>query len=353
MCGFDPKHHIFHVNHLRRSNLTIIDNVRKQYWDLLIKIKKFRADLDVKNELTEESVFKSVKMLDYANKELIAIESSIDLTTKRSEIFNKLRVLSLSDFGLFLLSIPNPDFPKLSNLLPRMATDEVQMNWTGCSGLSLLTQTLDFVRSVSYNFTKLTGRTLQNTNILDFGCGYGRITRLMYYFTNEDQIYAMDPGDESLETCRSDGLTKNFLLSEYLPTTLPVTNTKFDLIFAFSVFTHLSNRATLACLNTLADYIKPGGVIVITIRPVEYWDIDPNATKLGLSEQQKSIHNSQGFSFLPQDWSPIVDEDITFGDTSMTFEWLKNSFPNLHIVGQDRSLSDPYQIYVFIQKQLD
>jgi SAM-dependent methyltransferase len=293
--------------------------------------------------IPEEIKETKVPLLDFVSRELERIEKSADGST-RSDIFKKLRALSLSDFGLFMLSIPNSNFPKLSALLPRMANQQVQKSWTGASGVELLTQTIDFVRSLSYNFARATGRTLDDANILDFGCGYGRITRLMYYFTNEDQVYGVDPWDKSIEICRADGLTKNFLLSEYLPSTLPVPSNYFDLIFAFSVFTHLSERATFACLNTMSDYLKPNGLIAITIRPIEYWNVEQKA------DPQKQRHHQQGFSFLPHD-RPPVDGGVTYGDTSMSLDWLRHSFQKLKIVGVDRSLSDAYQIYVFLRKQ--
>ncbi|GHU35099.1 hypothetical protein AGMMS50256_29730 [Betaproteobacteria bacterium] len=220
-------------------------------------------------------------MLSYIRNEIVFIEKSINEQTTRMEIFERCRILGLTDFGLLILGMPNPEFPKISKILPRMASEEVQKSWTGSSGSTLLAQTLDFVRSLSYNYTKYTGNTLEARKILDFGCGYGRIARLMYYFTSEDNFHAMDPWDKSLEICNQDGLTKNFLLSDYLPLTLPAEEKSFDLIFAFSVFTHLSERAIRTNLNTISKYIKPDGLIVITIRPVEYWDIDAHAIKGG------------------------------------------------------------------------
>lgn len=291
------------------------------------------------------------KMLEYVTSELNKIEHSISAVHSRSDVFKQMRRLSLSDFGGVLLSIPNPDYPKISSLLPKMATDDIQKSWTGSAGLTLLTQSVDFVRALIYNFTKLTGRSLENSKILDFGCGYGRITRLMYYFSDEDNVFGVDPWDQSIDICRADGLRKNFHVSDYLPSHLPTTETQFDLIFAFSVFTHLSQRATETCLHTLADYIKPDGIIAITLRPVEYWDIDIEARKLNVVEHQKTIHRKEGFSFLPHNRSS-VDGDITYGDTSLTTEWLEQSFPYLRLVGMDRSLSDPYQIYIFLQKKV-
>lgn len=288
-------------------------------------------------------------MLRYINSKLQEIEASITLNTPRDLVFSKLRKLGLSDFGELLINIPNPEFPTLSTCLPKMASNEVQDSWTGTSGISLLIQTIDFVRSLSYNFTQITGSTLNGKKILDYGCGYGRISRLMYYFTNEDNVYAVDPWDKSIELCHTHGLRNNYFLSDYLPKKLPF-DEKFDLIFAFSVFTHLSEKATKINLATMSNYVKRGGLIVITIRPIEYWDIDKYANEKGLTGQLKFNHVNLGFSFLPHN-RPAIDGDITYGDTSMTLQWIQDNFHHLEVVGIDRSLSDPYQLYVFMKTQ--
>jgi SAM-dependent methyltransferase len=304
----------------------------------------------------------SKQLLEYELEDLRVIEGSITKSTTRDEAYEKLRTLALSDFGMVLFSIPNLDFPKLSALLPQMASKEVQMHWTGGSDISLLQQTVDFVRSVSYNFAKATKRTLEGAKILDFGCGYGRITRLMYYFTNEDRVYGVDPWDKSIEMCHANGLTKNFLLSEYLPSELPIPSFDFDLVFAFSVFTHLSEKAALTCLNTLTNYLKPSGVIAFTIRPVDFW----TGSSPDVRERQRELHSKQGFAFLPHRTqaapgagfeagvavsTPSVDGDSIFGEASISIDWIRKSFPKLKILGLDRSVSDPLQLCIFLQKQ--
>ena len=113
-------------------------------------------------------------------------------------VLASLRKLSLDDFGLLLLSMPNPDYPNLSKVLPRMASDEVQQNWTGACGQPLLQQSLDFVRSVRTEFTGAKGKPLEDAKILDYGCGYGRLLRLMMRFASVDNLVGCDPWDESI-----------------------------------------------------------------------------------------------------------------------------------------------------------
>src|SRR5207302_6424763 len=142
-----------------------------------------------------------------------------------------------------------------------------------------------------------------------------RIARLMYRFTRENRVFGVDPWDKAIAICNETGLRMNYFVSDYLPQSLPVGPVKFDLIYAFSVFTHLSERATVCSMKTLRDYISDGGVLVITIRPVEYWQHDPH-TSVAQKADLRKRHASTGFAFQPHMREP-VDGDITYGDTSM------------------------------------
>src|SRR4029077_744564 len=68
-----------------------------------------------------------------------------------------------------------------------------------------------------------------------------------------------------------------------------------DLIYAFSVFTHLSERAAIMALTTLRRYVARGGLFVITIRPKEYWDQLDRVARAG--SQQHREPQSTGMSW--------------------------------------------------------
>jgi 2-polyprenyl-3-methyl-5-hydroxy-6-metoxy-1,4-benzoquinol methylase len=121
-----------------------------------------------------------------------------------------------------------------------------------------------------FSYTTLTNSDISMAKVLDFVCGWGRLIRLLYKLTSVDNIYGVDPWDRSIEICTNDGVKGNLALSEYVPETLPF-DEQFDLIFAFSVFTHLSEKTTYKVLSTLRNYISKDGLLVITIRPREHW----------------------------------------------------------------------------------
>ena len=257
-----------------------------------------------------------------------------------------LRRLPFDDFGHLLISLPLSEYPAISAVLPSMASAEVQRAWTGNDGLTLLKQTNTFVRMVAQNFVMLRGGSLDDIRILDFGCGYGRILRSMLYFSDPERLHGCDPWDEAIRLCRESRVMARVALSEYLPARLPFDG-RFDLIYAFSVFTHLSARATRCCLETLQRYIDVGGLIVITVRPIEYWCADskiPDCEREGLI----AAHRNYGFAFRPHDRAP-VDGDITYGDTSMTADYIGNVMPGLAVRRIEHALDDPYQLTIFLE----
>ncbi len=220
-----------------------------------------------------------------------------------------------------------------------MASEEVQRSWTGNYGVALLNQTTAFVRALSNNYVGVARRYLDGATVLDFGCGYGRIARLLYYFIDEN-FFGVDPWDQAIELCKESGLSTNFGVSDYLPTFLPVGATKFDLVYAFSVFTHLSHRAMTMSLDTIRKYMANDGLLAITIRPVEYWEHDP----LTSPEQKDALafrHREEGFAFNPHNREPI-DGDVTYGDSSMSLDWVTATFPEWTIKATDRCVMDPF-----------
>jgi SAM-dependent methyltransferase len=248
-----------------------------------------------------------------------------------------------------LIRLPHPEYPALSRLLPAMASEETQMHWTGAHGLSLLSQSLSFVRIVSNMYGLLTGRSLEDGRILDFGCGYGRIIRLMYHFTEPHNIHGVDPYQPSIDLCRECGLPGNFHLSDYLPASLPFSVGDFDLIYAFSVYTHLSMRATRQTLSVLRRYISDRGLLVITIRPKEIWSVlaGNDGSPETVAERQRK-HRTEGFVFDPQQPGHEVDGDIVYGDTSISLEWLEHEIPGWKIRAHVLSPDDPMQSVVFL-----
>ena len=252
-----------------------------------------------------------------------------------------LQSLSLGDFA-WLLMAPPPQYSAMISMLPRMARKDVQLEWTGDHGPTLLFESLLFVKGIEAAFPRLLGRPLRDATMLDFGCGWGRLIRLMLWFSHPNRIYGVDPWGRSLQVCAEDRVPGNLAQSDWIPDSLPFDDLQFDLVYAFSVFTHLSERTMMAAQRAIRQRIKPDGLFVITIRPVEYWGAQPKFHAI------VDQHHARGFAFVPHD-KPLVDGAVTYGDTSITLDYIRENWMSWHVCGYDHNVQDKLQITVFLR----
>jgi SAM-dependent methyltransferase len=283
-------------------------------------------------------------MLSYALKHVSRIEGSPSIIT-RTQAVQALRKLDFGDFGHLLIGMPDKRFPRMSSLLPSMASAEVQANWTGNHGTALLGQSVAVVRSMVSTWAHLRGQGLSGCHVLDYGCGYGRLARLMYYFTDPENVFGCDPWDKSIALCREAGLGPNFRQSDYYPADLPF-DERFDLIYAFSVFTHTSPKATRYGLRALRRYVAEDGLLMVTIRPAEYWDYPQ--PDLPPAAELREKHTRDGYCFVPHNLEPISG-DIPYGDASYSLDWLDENATGWTRVSLDTAPEDALQIYVYLR----
>ena len=297
----------------------------------LVNKLKFFFKLSMKNN----RLFIFNEQLAKIDKEVGAINSP-DIP----KLFSK---FPLDEFGKLLLDIPQ-QYPHLKEFFPSMAAKEVQKNWTGSYGEVLLYQSVAFIKTMVYGYSFLTGKNIAHAKVLDFGCGWGRLIRLLYKYVPVSNIYGLDPWDQSINICKQNRIKGNLALSDNVPLSLPFSQ-QFDLIFAYSVFTHLSEKTTRIVLSTLRKYVSEDGILVITVRPKEYWHIHNNGE---IATEMLKLHNDQGFAFKPHNLPPI-DGDITYGDTSMTLAYFEKSFPNWKIAAVECNDMDLYQVILFLR----
>ena len=120
--------------------------------------------------------------------------------------------------------------------------------------------------------------------VLDFGCGVGRIMR-HWSAIRHPVWYGTDYNPRLVEWCRNHLKFAEFEVNT-LSDRLPYKSETFDLIYAFSVFTHLSETLQFYWIDELSRVLKPGGYIYMTTHG-EYYHT-------GLSpEEQRQFRNGR------------------------------------------------------------
>jgi SAM-dependent methyltransferase len=96
--------------------------------------------------------------------------------------------------------------------------------------------------------------------ILDVGCGTGQLAQTCEHFLSDDGLFVgTDVGESGIAFCKARFLRKNFQFLVNEPTTLPIRDTRFDVVCFFSVFTHTYPDETVLLMAEAARLLTPNG----------------------------------------------------------------------------------------------
>lgn len=104
--------------------------------------------------------------------------------------------------------------------------------------------------------------------ILDFGCGCGRVTR-HWRGTTAARIFGTDYDQQLVDWCRQNLPFAEFSINQLTPP-LSYMDDAFDLIYGFSVFTHLTEDLQVPWMRELTRVLKPGGHLLVSTHGERY-----------------------------------------------------------------------------------
>lgn len=134
-------------------------------------------------------------------------------------------------------------------------------------------------------------------NILDFGCGCGRIIRAFRNHLPTEHLFGTDIDPDAIAWLKENykGIAE-FSVNSHLPPTL-YADEMFDLIYSVSIFTHLPEDMQFAWLNELKRIAKPGAYLILTTHGQKQY---PGLTSRGIK-----IFEEKGFYYDPDlNWNP-------------------------------------------------
>ena len=108
-------------------------------------------------------------------------------------------------------------------------------------------------------------------SVLEWGCGPGRLIRHLPSLLADRplQLCGADYNPDSIAWCR-DHLPGIEFVENALNPPLPLAEGRFDVVYNFSVFTHLSQAVQLAWAQELQRVLKPGGLLICTTHGAGY-----------------------------------------------------------------------------------
>jgi SAM-dependent methyltransferase len=157
----------------------------------------------------------------------------------------------------------------------------------------------------------------QVSSVLDFGCGCGRVTR--YFAGFDGSVAGTDLSEPAVSWCRANLEFGRFEVNGLEPP-LRFEDSSFDLVYALSVFTHLTDELQLAWRDEVRRVLRPGGLFLLTTHGRSYvtrldagersrfergelvvrWDEIPGTNLCSAYHPERYLRETfaQGFAFL-------------------------------------------------------
>lgn len=233
---------------------------------------------------------------------------------------------SLDDIYSTFTSRDDREFPHWPN-------EEIQILYTGGSGISLLKRAEKFANALAaagaFDSPKWKG--------LDYGCGWGRIASYLLTKGSAGQLDLCDAWEKSLGLINDGGFqnkvykVSNFLLNGELP------EAHYDFIYAMSVFTHLNRESFEWNIGRLIESLKPGAKLFFTVRHDSYIKTQIEAKRVGGGQQL----DQDGF------WHQTLQGTGNYGNTAVNHAYLERlcaSFGGTRYLGCVESEQHLYEL---------
>lgn len=176
----------------------------------------------------------------------------------------------------------------LGEPMPQFPPEQLQVDTTGLGGAAALAQAAAFYADLVDTADRLERPLGEESRILDFGSGWGRITRFFLRDTRHDNIVGLevDPGFVEISNHLFGGA--NFQVCNPQPPT-PFATGSFDVVSAYSVFSHLSEETSRQWVDEFARLLKPGGLFIFTTRNEAFLDTCRQLSLMGNLNHHQSI----------------------------------------------------------------
>jgi len=103
-------------------------------------------------------------------------------------------------------------------------------------------------------------------DVLDFGCGCGRLTRYLVRLNEKATVFGTDTDAVSIKWCQENLHSGNFSVNSSQPPLIFKEKT-FDIVISYSVFTHIQEGDQIKWMSEIARVLKTGGVMVFSSHP--------------------------------------------------------------------------------------
>jgi ubiquinone/menaquinone biosynthesis C-methylase UbiE len=147
--------------------------------------------------------------------------------------------------------------------LPGLPSEELQISTVGSSGGATINEAFHFYLYILDKARSRGSPITRRSRVLDFGVGWGRIIRC--FMRETKRLYGVDVQPRFLDAAKETGCPAELSLIEPMGA-LPFRGGTFDLVYAYSVFTHLPLHVQRHWLSEIRRVMNPSGLFVATVQ---------------------------------------------------------------------------------------
>jgi SAM-dependent methyltransferase len=164
-----------------------------------------------------------------------------------------------------------PEVIDIGDVIPLNPPEAIQMKFVGLSFESAYAEAETFLK-VTDEFAARHGCRgfVSLDRIIDFGSGWGRITRTLLAKVPATKIHALDVDSQMTALLNTTLPGVNALTVSPEPPTI-LGDASVDALVAFSVFSHLSGPAHEAWAREIGRVVAPGGFAAVTLLDHEFF----------------------------------------------------------------------------------
>ena len=231
--------------------------------------------------------------------------------------------------------------------LPAFPPEDVQKITNSISGPDTMRHAGRFYRIADQEMRRHLSPDLTDRKLLDFGGGWGRITRLFLRSIAPANLYAIDV-DERLVAAGNDLLPGADFRRLISGEAIPHPSGTFDTVIANSVFSHLSADYHRFYVSEIARVLKPGGLFL--------------GTTLGPKWLDRSLTNDTGRAWVTSLFPDMDAARATLGRGELLFAdthrwpgygltivpdgWVEKNWPQFTIAGTRTDYEQDIQIAI-------
>ncbi|MCF8359108.1 MAG: class I SAM-dependent methyltransferase [Prolixibacteraceae bacterium] len=181
-----------------------------------------------------------------------------------------------------------------NEILPPLPPSDIQSMYVGSDGYNSFLEANIFIEKMMNTISDHGLELNKNMNILDCGVGWGRLYRSMLRYFNHSSILGIDIDEKAIDICQNTMPNGRFSLISKTPPYKNLKESSFDIVYLYSVLSHLSESGFLSMFKEFSRILKKNGFLIFTTLKsahLKVWESRINSVGYG------SILKKVGFNY--------------------------------------------------------